>query len=80
MPYVVFRTIKEMLTPELKAKFIAKISEAVADVIVEDSGADRENVLPHVWCIIEEVPFENWGVNGVPYTLEMLKKTIGVED
>jgi len=80
MQYVILRTIKEMLTPELKAKLIAKISEAVVDVIVDETGADRENVLPHVWCIIEEVSFENWGVNGVPYTLEMLKEAIGVRE
>ncbi len=80
MPYVILRTIKEMLTPELKAKFIAKISEAVVDVIVDETGADRENVLPHVWCIIEEVSFENWGVNGVPSTPESLKKLIGISE
>ena len=79
MPYVIFRTIKELMTPELKAKFIARISEAVADVIVEDSGADREKVLANTWCIIEEIPFENWGLSGAPNTLERTKKLINAQ-
>jgi len=76
MPYVVFRTVKELMTPELKAKFIARISEAVADVIVEDSGADREKVLACTWCIIEEIPFENWGLSGLPGSLGRTKELI----
>ena len=76
MPYITFRTIGGLLTPELKAKLIARISEAVADVLVEDSGADREKLLASTWCVIEEVPFENWGVSGVPLTLERTKEII----
>ena len=78
MPYVTLSIAKERLTPELKAKFIARISEAVADVIVEDCGADKEKVLPQIWCVIEEIPFENWGIGGVTYTLEILKESIGI--
>ena len=59
MPFVTIRTIKEFLTPEVKAKFIARISEAVADVIVDDSGADREKVLAHTTCVVEEIPLES---------------------
>lgn len=79
MPYVVFRTVKELMTPELKAKFIARISEAVADVIVEDSGADREKVLANTWCIMEEIPFENWGLSAAPLTIGRTKKIIDAQ-
>ena len=79
MPYVTLRTIKELLTPELKAKFIARISEAVADVIVEDSGADREKVLASTWCVVEEIPFESWGVSGVPLTIRRTKEIVGAK-
>ena len=79
MPYVVFRTVKGLMTPELKAKLIAKISEAVADVLVEDSGADREKLLASTWCIIEEIPFENWGLSGVPLTLGRTKEIIDAQ-
>ena len=76
MPYITFRTIGGLMTPELKAKLIAKISEASADVIVEDSGADREKVLANTWCIIEEIPFENWGLSGLPGSLGRTKELI----
>jgi len=76
MPYITFRTVGELLTPELKAKFIARISEAAADVIVEDSGADKEKVLANTWCVIEEIPFESWGLSGVPLTLARTKENI----
>jgi phenylpyruvate tautomerase PptA (4-oxalocrotonate tautomerase family) len=76
LPYITFRTIEGLLTPELKAELIARISNASADVIVEDSGADREKVLANTWCIIEEIPFENWGLSGLPGTLERTKKLI----
>ncbi len=79
MPYIVFRTVKGLMTPELKAKLIAKISEASADVIVEDSGADREKVLANTWCIIEEIPFENWGLSAAPLTKERTKKIIDAQ-
>ena len=78
MPYVTLRIIKEFATPEVKAKVIARISDAVADVIVEGMGADKEKVLAHTWCVVEEVSFENWGLGGVPLTLEILKEALGV--
>jgi 4-oxalocrotonate tautomerase family enzyme len=78
MPYVAIKLIKELTTPEVKAKFIARISHAVADVIVEGMGADKEKVLAHTWCVVEEVPFDNWGLGGVPLTLEILKEALGV--
>ena len=76
MPYIIFRTIAGLLTPELKAELIARISNASADVIVEDSGADREKVLANTWCIIEEIPFENWGISAAPLTIGRTKKLI----
>jgi len=29
-------------------------------------------------CIIEEVPFESWGVNGVPLTPESVREDLGI--
>jgi len=76
MPYITFRTVGGLLTAELKAKLIARISEAAADVLVEDSGADREKLLASTWCVIEEIPFENWGLSGLPLTLKRTKEII----
>ena len=76
MPYITFRTVGGLLTPELKAELIARISNVSADVIVEDSGADREKVLANTWCIIEEIPFENWGLSALPLTIKRTKERI----
>ncbi len=68
MPYVTIRVFKKYAKPEVKAKLIARLSEAAVDVIAEATGEDKEKVLAKTWCIIEEIPSENWGVNGVPVT------------
>jgi len=80
MPHVTLRILKEFATPEVKAKFIARISEAVVDVIVEDSDADREKVLAHTTCIVETVPCESWGLGGVPLTPESVKELLGISE
>jgi len=78
MPYVTIRTLRKFATPEFKAELIARVSEAIADVEVEFLGADKEKLLPNIWCIVEEVESENWGVGGVPVTPEMLKEALGI--
>ena len=78
MPYVTIRIIKEIATPEFKAELIARVSEAVADVEAEFTGAVKEKVLARLWCVVEEVPFENWGVGGILVTPEMLKEELGI--
>lgn len=80
MPYVTIRLLKEFLTPELKAKYIARISEAVADVIVEETGADREKVLALTTVIVEEIPSENWGKGGVRLTPESIEEALGINE
>ena len=77
MPFMEIKIAKELATPEFKAKLIAKASEAVVDVIVEYTGFDKEKLMAHMWCVIEEVPFDNWGVGGVPITKEMLDEVLG---
>ena len=76
MPYVTIRIIKELATSEIKAKLIARMSETVAEVLADTSGANKEKVQANLWCVVEEIPFESWGVNGVPLTLEMLKEVV----
>ena len=78
MPYVTIRTLKKFATPEFKTALIAKVSEAVADVEVEFLGANKEKVLSRLWCIVEEVPYENWGSRGLPLTPEKLKENLGI--
>jgi phenylpyruvate tautomerase PptA (4-oxalocrotonate tautomerase family) len=33
-------------------------------------------LLPFVWCMIEEVPAENWGVAGQALDLEAIQKEL----
>lgn len=77
MPYMEIKIGKEFATPEFKAKLIARSSEAAVDVIAEYTGFDKEKLLAHMTCIVEEVPLENWGYSGVPVTKEMLKEVLG---
>ena len=39
-------------------------------------GFEKANVLPHVWCIIEDVEFGSWGVGGRAITPELLKAVL----
>ena len=78
MPYMEIKIGKEFATPEFKAKLIARLSEAAVDVIAEAVGADKEKLMAHMWCVVEEVPLENWGVGGVPVNIEMLKEALGI--
>ena len=47
------------------------VSETVAEI--EASPNLKDNLIPHIWCVIEEVDFENWGIGGNVVTPEMLK-------
>ncbi|GAH16153.1 unnamed protein product, partial [marine sediment metagenome] len=66
-------------TPEYKAELIAGVSNTVADIIVARFGADKEKVLSHLVCILEEVPYDSWGYRGVPVTQESVREYLGIE-
>ena len=34
------------------------------------------NLIPHTWCLIEEVDLEGWGDGGNPVTPDMLKAVL----
>ena len=53
---------------------IARVSEVVAEI--EARPYPKEKLLPHVWCVIQEVPAEHFGVGGQPSSLEMLKAVL----
>jgi hypothetical protein len=38
--------------------------------------APKDNLQPYTWCVIEEIPFENWGIGGNQVTPEMLKAVL----
>ena len=71
MPFINIKVLKGTLSKEKKQEMIKRVSETVAEI--EASPNPKDNLVPHTWCIIEEVDFENWGIGGNAVTPEMLK-------
>ena len=59
MPYINIRVTDEQVTQEQKRQLIEGATQLVVDVLNKNSKTT------HV--IIDEVPIENWGVNGKLY-------------
>ena len=74
MPFINIKVLKGTLSKEKKAEMIKRVSETVAEI--EASPDPKDNLVPHTWCVIEEVDFENWGIGGNQITAEMLQAVI----
>lgn len=77
MPFINIKVLKGALSNEQKADMIKRVSETVAEI--EASPHPKDNLVPHTWCIIDEVEFENWGIGGGQVTPELLKAVIAGE-
>ncbi|MGA3117755.1 MAG: tautomerase family protein [Syntrophobacteraceae bacterium] len=71
MPLIRIEVLEGTLTEEAKKEMISKVSNIVAEI--EARPHPKEKLLPHTWCIIEEVPPAKWGIGGQPLSLETLK-------
>jgi len=71
MPFINIKVLKGTLSAEEKQEMISRVTETVAEI--EARPNPKEKILPHSWCVIEEVDFENWGIGGNAVTPEMLK-------
>jgi len=74
MPLIQIRVLEGALSSEQKKEIISKVSNIVAEV--EARPYPKEKLLPHTWCIIEEVPPARWGLGGQPLSLEALKSLL----
>jgi 4-oxalocrotonate tautomerase family enzyme len=74
MPLIQIKVVKGGLPEEKKAEMIKRVSEVVAEI--EARPYPKEKILPIVWCIVEEVPAEQWGVGGQAVDLEKLKELL----
>lgn len=74
MPFINIKVLKGTLSKEKKQEMISRVSEAVAEI--ETRPAPKEKLLPHTWCLIEEVEFESWGIGGNAVSPEMLKSIL----
>ena len=59
MPYITIRVTDEQVTKEQKRQLIAGATALVVDLLQKDAKTT------HV--VIEEIPMDNWGVNGKQY-------------
>ena len=71
MPLIQIRLLEGALSEQDKNEMIARVSEVVAEI--EARPNPKEKLLPHTWCIIDEVPPAKWGLGGKPLSLEALK-------
>ena len=72
IPLVTVKLFRGASTPEQRADLIAKLTDTVAEWIA-DMGYEKENIVPLVWCIIEDVEFGSWGAGGKAITPQLLK-------
>jgi 4-oxalocrotonate tautomerase family enzyme len=75
MPFISIKVLKGVLSEEKKKEMISRVTEVVAEI--EARPYPKEKLLPHAWCLIEEVDFADWGIGGNPVTPEMLKAVLG---
>ncbi len=66
MPYINIKVTDEKVTKEQKRLLIEGATQLVVDVL------DKNPKTTHI--VIDEVPIENWGVNGKQYSRIKMKK------
>ena len=59
MPYINIRVTDEQVTKEQKRELIEGVTQLVVDIL------NKNPKTTHV--VIDEVPIENWGINGKQY-------------
>ncbi len=59
MPYINIKVTDEQVTKEQKQQLIVGATQLLVDIL------DKNPKTTHV--VIEEIPIENWGVNGKQY-------------
>jgi len=74
MPFINIKVLKGTLSEEKKKEMISRVTETVAEI--EARPAPKEKLVPHTWCVIEEVDFGAWGIGGNAVTPEMLKSIL----
>lgn len=69
MPEIVINIVKGTIDQEAKAEMIARVSEVVAEINARPHP--KENLLPFVYCTVQEAEWGNFATNGMPLTPEM---------
>jgi phenylpyruvate tautomerase PptA (4-oxalocrotonate tautomerase family) len=69
MPEVTISIVKGTLTTDEKEEMMQRVSEVIAEISCRPDP--KENLLPFVYCTIQESEWGNFGTNGAPLTPEM---------
>ena len=75
MPFINIKVLKGILSVEKKNEMISRVTEIVAEI--EARPIPKEEMIPHTWCLIEEVDCGNWGIGGNPVSPEVLEAILG---
>lgn len=74
MPFINIKVLKGTLSEDKKQEMIRRVSETVAEI--EARPNPKENLIPHTWCVIEEVDYGAWGIGGNAVTPEALQQIL----
>jgi 4-oxalocrotonate tautomerase len=70
MPLIQIKVVEGVLNEGEKSEMISKVTEAVLSVY-------GENLRPHTWVMVEDVPSGQWGLGGTGLTTETVKELRG---
>ena len=70
MPLIQIKVVEGVLGADEKSEMISKVTEAVLSVY-------GENLRPHTWVMVEDVPSGQWGLGGTGLTTEAVKELRG---
>ena len=74
MPFINIKVLEGTLSDERKSEMIKRVSETVAEI--EARPNPKENLIPHTWCVIEEVNYGAWGIGGNAVTPDILQQIL----
>jgi phenylpyruvate tautomerase PptA (4-oxalocrotonate tautomerase family) len=69
MPEITINMVKGIIDQDAKVEMMSRVSEVVAEIITRPHP--KENLLPFVYCTIQEAEWGNFATNGMPMTPEM---------
>jgi 4-oxalocrotonate tautomerase family enzyme len=74
MPFINIKVLKGTLSDDKKKEMISRVTETVAEI--EARPHPKQKLIPHTWCVIEEVDLQGRGLGGNPVTPEILKAVL----
>jgi 4-oxalocrotonate tautomerase len=70
MPLIQIKVVEGVLNADEKSQMISKVTEAVLSVY-------GENLRPHTWVMVEDVPSGQWGLGGTGLTTTAVQELRG---